>query len=132
MLLSTWLAFTKSCRLNFSTSGSSSIGDGVQRGKHESSRTTLDYYNWYDQPHQHLRGAELQVLFHLNFYPGRGGVNHTIAYLHLVHPVHRACEFLHAQQQVLVQVQVQVELLVLLKNKKQNPQYMYMQLDKDI
>ena len=25
---STWLAFTKSCRLNFSTSGSSSIGDG--------------------------------------------------------------------------------------------------------
>ena len=65
----------------------------------------------------------------LEFLPGEvGGVNHTIAYLCLLHPVHRACEFLHTQRQVLVQV----ELLVLLKNKKQNPQYMYMQLDKDI
>ena len=132
MLPSTWLAFTKSCRLNFSTSGSSSIGNGGQCGKRESGRTTSNYCSWYNQPHRHLRGGKLQVLFCLHFYPGRGGVNHTIAYLHLVHPVHRACEFLHAQQQVLVQVQVQVELLVLLKNKQQNPQYMYMQLDKDI
>ena len=131
MLPSTRLAFTKSCRLNFSTSGSS-IGNGGQCGKCESDRTASDYCSWYDQPHWHLRGGEVQVLFRLNFYPGRGGVNHTISYLRLVHPVHRACELLHAQRQVLVQVQMQVELLVLLKNKKQNPQYMYMQLDKDI
>ena len=67
----------------------------------------------------------------LEFLPGGGRlVNHTIAYLCLVHPVQRLCEFLHAQRQVLVQLPV--ELLVLLKNKNQNPQYMYMQIDKDI
>ena len=148
MLPSTWLAFTKSCRLNFSTSGSSSIGDGGQRGKRESGRRTSDYCSWYDHgpgvgvapPAPKRRQATGTVS--LEFLPRGGGVNHTIAYLRLVHPVHRACEFLHAQRQVLVQVQMQVELLVLvqmqvellvlLKNKKQNPQYMYMQLDKDI
>ena len=66
----------------------------------------------------------------LEFLPGGRLVNHTIAYLRLVHPVQRLCEFLHAQRQVLVQLRV--ELLVLLKNKNQNHQYMYMQLDKDI
>ena len=33
MFPSTWLVFTKSCHLNFSTSGSSSIGDGGNVGK---------------------------------------------------------------------------------------------------
>ena len=48
MLLSTRLAFTKSCRLNFSMSGRSSIGDGGQSGKCESGRRTSDYCSWYD------------------------------------------------------------------------------------
>ena len=128
MFPSTQLVFTKSCRLNFSTSGSSSnsgIGNGGQR---ESGRTTSDYCSWYYQPHQYLRGGKLHVLFRLNFYPGGGGVNHTIAYLRHVHPL--ACEHLPGQSQVLIQVQVWVhvlfhlELLVLLKNKK-NCHYIY-------
>ena len=122
MFPSTQLVFTKSCHLNFSTSGSSGnsgIDDGGQR---ESGRTTSDYCSWYDQPHWYLRGGKLHVLFCLNFYPGGGGVNHTIAYLRHVHPL--ACEHLPGQSQVLIQVQVWVhvlfhlELLVLLKNKK--------------
>ena len=86
----------------------------------------MDLQHPGQQPSEGLK----QVLFHLNFYPGGRLVNHTIAYLRLVHPVQRLCEFLHAQRQVLVRLRV--ELLVLLKNKNQNPQYMYMQLDKDI
>ena len=142
-------------------SGSSSIGNGGQHGKRESGRRTSDYCSWYNHgpgvgvappaPKRRQATGTVSLEFLLSL-PREGGVNHTIAYLRLVHPVHRACEFLHAQQQVLVQVQMQVELLVLvqmqvellvlvqmqvellvlLKNKKQNPQYMYMQLDKDI
>ena len=102
MLPSTWLAFTKSCRLNFSMSGSSSIGDGGQHGKCESGRRTSDYCSWYDHgprvgvapPAPKRRRATGTVS--LEFLPG-GGVNHTTGYLCLVYPVHRACEFLHAQ-----------------------------------
>ena len=79
MLPSTWLAFTKSCHLNFSTSGSSSIGNGGQCGKCESGRRTSDYCSWYDHgpgvgvaPPAPKRRLELQVLFRLNFYLGRG------------------------------------------------------------
>ena len=130
MFPSTQLVFTKSCRLNFSMSGSSGNSGIDDGGQCESGRTTSDYCSWYDQPHRYLRGGELQVLFHLNFYLGGGGVNHTIAYLRCVHPL--ACEHLPGQSQVLIQVQVQVwvhvlfhlELLVLLKNKK-NYHYIY-------
>ena len=40
MFPSTWLAFTKSCRLNFSTSGSSGIGDGGNVGNVNQPPTT--------------------------------------------------------------------------------------------
>ena len=128
MFPSTQLVFTKSCRFNFSTSGSSSnsgIDDGGQR---ESGRTPPTAAAGMTRPHRYLRGGELHVLFRLNFYPGGGGVNHTIAYLRRVHPL--ACEHLPGQSQVLIQVQVWVhvlfhlELLVLLKNKK-NCHYIY-------
>ena len=69
MFPSTWLVFTKSCRLNFSTSGSSGIGDG---GQHKSGRTTSDWVLLVDLQHPGQQPSEglKQVLFNLNFYPG--------------------------------------------------------------
>ena len=82
MFPSTLLVFTKSFRLNFSTSGSSS-NSGIDDGGHqrESGRTTSDYCSWYDQPHWHIRGGKLQVLFCLNFYPGKGGELITLTFI---------------------------------------------------
>ena len=81
MFLSTQLVFTKSCHLNFSTSGSSSIGDGGQCGKCESSRTTsrllqlVLLVDLLQHPGQQPSEGLKQVLFHLNFYPGGEVVN---------------------------------------------------------
>ena len=75
MLPSTWLAFTKSCHLNFSMSGSSSIGDGGQCGKHESGRTTSDYCSWYDHAPLGVAPKRRRVTgtVSLEFLPGEGG-----------------------------------------------------------